>query len=305
MALVSLTGVSLSHGGPKLLDAVGLQIEDGERIGLLGRNASGKSTLMAVLAGELEAEGGVVARRQGVRIARLPQEVPRGMSGTVAATVAADLPAGEEAWRTRERLTRLYEGLRLDPEADVAALSAGVSRRVLLARALASAPDLLLLDEPTNHLDVESIQWLETHLLERRGATLFVTHDRAFLRRLATRILELDRGELTSWPGDWANYVRRREERDEDEARRHERADRRLAKEEVWVRKGLKAQRNRNQSRVEQLERLRSERRERRDRTGSVRFSITEAERSGRLVFEARALTAGHGRTPVVRGVDL
>ncbi|KAF0241389.1 MAG: ATP-binding cassette subfamily F [Planctomycetota bacterium] len=305
MALLSLSGVSLTHGGPRVLDGVSLQIEEGERLGLLGRNASGKSTLMAVIAGDLEPEGGGVARRQGLTIARLPQEVPSGMKGAVRDTVAADVPRGEEAWRTKERLARLFEGLRLDPGAEVAGLSAGLLRRVLLARALAAAPDLLLLDEPTNHLDVESIEWLEAHLFERKGATLFVTHDRAFLRRLATRILEIDRGQLTSWPGDYANYLRRQEERAEDEAQRRDRADKRLAKEEVWALKNVKAQRNRNYSRVAELERLRQERRERRDRTGSVRLGIAEAERSGHLVFEAKGLTAGHGRASVVRGLDL
>jgi ATP-binding cassette subfamily F protein uup len=260
---------------------------------------------MALLAGELAPDRGERTARQGVTWARLPQEVPRGMTGAVRDVVAGGLPAGEEAWRSRERLGRLFEGLRLDPAADVAALSAGLSRRVLLARALAADPDLLLLDEPTNHLDVPSIEWLERHLLERAGATLFVTHDRALLRRLATRILELDRGRLTSWPGDYEEYLRRVEERADDEGRRREQADRLLAKEEAWRRKGLKAQRNRNQSRVEALERLRAERRARRDPTGSVRLAIAEAERSGRLVLEARGLAAGHGRTPVVAGLDL
>jgi ABC transport system ATP-binding/permease protein len=305
MGLISLSGVSLTHGGPRILDGASLQVEENERLGLLGRNASGKSTLMGVLAGDLDPESGDVMRRQGLTIARLPQEVPRGMKGTVRDTVAAVIPADEEEWRTKERLARLFEGLRLDPAGNVATLSAGLSRRVLLARALASQPDLLLLDEPTNHLDVESIEWLEAHLLERRGSTLFVTHDRAFLRRLATRILELDRGKLTSWPGDYANYLRRQEEREADEAQRHDRADKFLAKEEIWALKNVKAQRNRNYSRVDQLERLRKERRERRDKTGNVRVAIADAERSGHLVFEAKALTAGHGTKPVLRGLDL
>jgi ATP-binding cassette subfamily F protein uup len=305
MPLVGLSGVTLAHAGPPLLDRVSLQVEDGERIGLLGRNGSGKSTLMSVLAGRLPPDDGEVTRRQGLRVAGLPQQVPRDLVGRVGDVVRAEVPAGEEAWRTRERIGRLVEGLRLDAEADVATLSAGLSRRVMLARALAADPDLLWLDEPTNHLDVPSIEWLETHLLERTGATIFVTHDRAFLRRLATRIVELDRGRLTSWPGDFENYLRRRQERDDDESIRRERQDRLLAKEEVWRRKGLKAQRNRNQSRVEALERLRQERRERRDPTGSVRMAISEADRSGRLVLETAGLTAGHGTTPVVSGLDL
>ncbi|MFO0934277.1 MAG: ATP-binding cassette domain-containing protein [Planctomycetota bacterium] len=305
MALIGLNGVTLAHGGPPLLDGIGLQIEDGERLGLLGRNASGKSTLMGVLTGEVAIDDGEVTRRQGVTVARLPQEVPRGLAGTVRALVAAAVPPREEAWRTRARLDQLFEGLRLDPDADVARLSAGLSRRVLLAKALASDPDLLLLDEPTNHLDVPSIQWLEEHLLEREKATLFVTHDRAFLRRLATRILELDRGRLTSWPGDYENYLRRQQERADDEAARRVAADKLLAKEEAWRRTNVKAQRNRNQSRVEALEKLRAERRDRRDPTGTVRMGISEAERSGRIVFEATGLTAGHGATAVVKALDL
>src|SRR5262245_34539941 len=185
MALIGLSGVVLHHGGPALLGGVSLQIDEGERLGLLGRNASGKSTLMGVIAGDVAVDGGDVSRRQGLRVARLEQQVPRGLRGLVREVVGAGLPPGEEAWRSKERLSRLWDGLPLAPEADVATLAAGLSRRVLLARALAAAPDLLLLDEPTNHLDVPSIRWLEEHLLERRGATMFVTHDRAFLRRLA------------------------------------------------------------------------------------------------------------------------
>ncbi len=305
MALIGLTGVTLTHGGPPILDKVSLQIEPGERLGLLGRNASGKSTLMGVLTGDIIPDEGNATLRQGVTWARLQQEVPRDLAGTVFEVVSGGLPQGEEPWRAKDRLDRLFAGLRLSPDADVSTLSAGLSRRVLLARALASDPDVLLLDEPTNHLDLPSIQWLEAHLLEREGATLFVTHDRAFLRRLATRILEIDRGNLTSWPGDYGNYLRRQQERTTDEAHRREQSDKLLAKEEVWRRKGLKAQRNRNQSRVEELERLRKERRERRDPTGSVKLSISEADRSGRLVFETKGLTAGYGTKPVVSGLDL
>ena len=305
MALIGLSGVTLTHGGPPILDGVSLQIEQGERLGLLGRNASGKSTLMGVITGDVVPDEGTVSLGQGVTWARLPQEVPRDLAGRVRDVVEAGLPAGLEDWRRDERLDKLFEGLRLEPEKDVTTLSAGLSRRVLLARALAASPDVLLLDEPTNHLDLPSIQWLESHLLKRTGATLFVTHDRAFLRRLATRILEIDRGNLTSWPGDYENYLRRQQERVEDESHRTQQFDKLLAKEEVWRRKGVKAQRNRNQSRVEALEKLRQERRDRRDPTGHVRISIAEAERSGRLVFEAAGLTAGHGAKPVVRDLDL
>src|SRR5262245_36087866 len=305
MALIGLSGVVLHHGGPALLGGVSLQIDEGERLGLLGRNASGKSTLMGVIAGDVAIDEGDVARRQGVTVARLAQEVPRGLSGTAREVVEAGAPPREEAWKTRERLSRLFDGLRLDPDADVSTLSAGLSRRVLLAKALAADPDVLLLDEPTNHLDVEAIEWLEAHLLERTGATLFVTHDRRFLARVATRILEHDRGALTSWPGDYDNYVRRKDERDADESIRRERADKLLKKEEAWRRTNVKAQRNRNQSRVEQLERLPAERRDRRDVTGIVRMSIAEAERSGRLVVEGEGLSVGHGGASVVTGLDL
>jgi ATP-binding cassette subfamily F protein uup len=305
MALLGLSGVRVAWGQPPVLDGVALQVDDGERVGLLGRNASGKSTLLAVVAGTLEPDAGERSVRQGLVVASVPQQVPHDLRGTVDDVVRAGLRPNEEDWRTRQRLSQLYEGLRLTPTADAAALSAGLARRALIARALAADPDLLVHDEPTNHLDVPAIRWLEEHLRARAGATLFVTHDRAFLASLATRILELDRGRLTSWPGDYANYVRRQEERAADEAHRREQADRLLAKEEAWRRQGLKAQRNRNQSRVEALERLRRERRERRDPTGSVRLAIAEAERSGRLVLEAEGLAAGHAGRAVVSGLDL
>jgi ATP-binding cassette subfamily F protein uup len=305
MVLLGLSGVTVAHGGPPVLDEVALVVEEGERIGLLGRNASGKSTLLAVIAGDVVPDAGERTMRQGLTVARLPQEVPRGLAGRVGDLVSAATPSGEEAWRSRERLERLFTGLRLDPDAEAASLSAGLARRALLARTLAASPDLLLLDEPTNHLDVEAIRWLESHLLQRGGATLFVTHDRAFLRRLATRILETDRGRLTSWPGDYENYLRRQEERAADEARRFERADQRLAKEEVWRRKGVKAQRTRGQARIEALERLRRERRERRAAVGTARMAIADAERSGRLVVEAIGLVAGHAGTNVVGPLDL
>jgi ATP-binding cassette subfamily F protein uup len=305
MALLGLSGIVVAHGGPPILDEASLTIDEGERVGLLGRNASGKSTLLGVIAGSVVPDGGEVTRRQGLVTAYLPQEVPRGLRGTVDEVVRAGVRPGEEAWRTKERLERLLQGLALDPAADVARLSAGLARRALLARALAGDPDMLLLDEPTNHLDVPTIEWLERHLLERNGSLLFVTHDRAFLRRLATRILEVDRGRLTSWPGDYEEYLRRQEERAASEERGREQADRLLAHEETWIRKGLKAQRKRSEARVLELERMRKERRERRDPTGQVRLGIAEAERSGRLVLEAKGLTAGYPGKVVVEGLDL
>jgi len=305
MPLVALTDVTLAYGGPSILERVALSIDEGERVGLLGRNASGKSTLMGVLEGLIPCDSGTVSRRQGARITSLPQAVPRGMTGSVQALVEGGAPAGEEAWRTRERVSRLLDGLRLDPAQDLGTLSAGLARRALLARALAADPDLLLLDEPTNHLDLPTIDWLERHLLARRGALLFVTHDRAFLARLCTRIVELDRGQLTSWPGDWATYLRRQEERALAEERQRAQADRKLAQEEAWIRKGLKAQRKRSEARVLELQRMREERRQRRDPTGQVRLAIQEADRSGQLVLQARGLSAGHPGRPCVEGLDL
>jgi len=310
MALLALTDVSLAHGGPAILDHVAFQIEEGERIGFLGRNASGKSTLLSVIAGDATPDEGQVSRKQGLTVAYLPQEVPRKLTGTVRALIETGTRAGEESWRTRERTARLLQGLRLNPEADVATLSAGLSRRVLLARALVGDPDLLLLDEPTNHLDLPTIDWLERHLLERGaggrpGSLLFVTHDRAFLKRLATRILEIDRGRLTSWPGDYGNYLRRQEERALAEERQREQSDKKLAQEEVWIRKGLKAQRKRSEARVLELEQLRQERRARRDPLGQVRLGIAEAERSGRLVLQTKGLAAGHAGKACVTDLDL
>jgi ATP-binding cassette subfamily F protein uup len=338
--LLTLDKISLAFGHLPLLDGATAQFEAGERVCVLGRNGSGKSTLMRILSGEQAPDAGTVWRQPTLRAARLDQDVPlsehlpvfdvvAGGLGDVSALVTAyhqaavavahdPSPAALErlgrrqhdleerdGWRVEQRVEMVLSRLNLPADAVVDTLSGGWRRRVLLARALVAQPDLLLLDEPTNHLDIDAIAWLEEFLAEYQGAVVFVTHDRAFLQRLATRIVELDRGRLTSWPGDYANYLRRQEERAADEAHRAAQADKLLAKEEVWVRKGLKAQRNRNQSRVEELERLRRERRERRDPTGSVRLAITEAERSGRLVIEALGLAAGHGSTAVVRDLEL
>jgi ATP-binding cassette subfamily F protein uup len=305
MPLLALTDVTLAHGGPPILDRVAFSLDLGERVGLLGRNASGKSTLLGIIAGTLQPDGGDVARKQGSRVGWLPQAVPQGIQGRVLDVVNAGAPQGEEAWRTKERVARLLEGLRLDPTQEVGTLSAGLARRALLARVLAGDPEVLLLDEPTNHLDVPTIDWLEQHLLARRGALLFVTHDRAFLARLSTRIVELDRGALTSWPGDYAEYLRRQEERLAAEERQRAQADKKLAQEEVWIRKGLKAQRKRSEARVLELVKLREERRQRREQMGQVRFSISEAERSGGLVLQAKGLTAGHPGRAVTSDLDL
>ncbi|HSQ08435.1 MAG TPA: ATP-binding cassette domain-containing protein, partial [Chromatiaceae bacterium] len=339
MPLISLQAITLSYGLPPLLDGIDLSIERGERICLIGRNGTGKSTLLKVISGEVQADGGERRVPQGVVIARLTQELPKEAVGCVFDVVAGGLGTlgaliqewfdlshpligGDEAaslerlsrvqheleaaggWDLEQRVERVISRLGLDPTAAFAALSGGLQRRVLLARALVMEPDLLLLDEPTNHLDIASIDWLEGFLLDYPGAILFVTHDRSFLRRLATRILELDRGALTDWPGDYDNYLRRREERQNAEALANARFDRKLSDEEVWIRQGIKARRTRNEGRVRALKSLREERRARREQSGTARIRLDEAERSGRLVVEALGADYTWGDKPVIKGLD-
>ena len=288
MSLISLRNIQLGFGGPPLLDGVDLRIEKGERICLLGRNGAGKSTLMRVILGELKPDDGERELGASVRIARLMQEVPAQAQGTVFELVADGIEglaqqiktyhrlSGElarggdegllealaraqhaleaaDGWRLEQRVETVISRLSLLPDQLFSELSGGLKRRVLLARALVSEPDLLLLDEPTNHLDIASIDWLERFLLGYPGALLFVTHDRAFLRHLATRILELDRGRLSDWPGDYANYLRRKQERLDAEALEHARFDKKLAQEERWIRQGIKARRTRNEGRARAL----------------------------------------------------
>ena len=297
MPLVTLQDVDYGVGGPLLLERVALAIEPGERIALIGRNGAGKSTLLRLLAGELRPDDGEVRLEGGVRVARLAQEVPSGLGGDVASVVAGGL-LDDEAWRVDETLSRLG----LDGSAAFGDLSGGLKRRVLLARALVSRPDLLLLDEPTNHLDIEAIEWLEGFLKAWPGALVFVTHDRRFLRAIANRIVEIDRGQLTSWPGDWENYVRRREERLNAQAQEEGRFDRLLAQEEAWIRQGIKARRTRDEGRVRRLEAMRVERARRREQAGNVRMEAARGEASGRKVIEARRVSFAYpGQPPVVR----
>ena len=284
MALLSLLDISLSFGGPAILEKVNFQIDPGERVCLVGRNGAGKSTLLRVIAGELKPDTGDVFRPAGAVYTRLPQEVPTDVVGPVHDLVAAGLRTQgehEEDWEREVRLENLLERLQLDPRAEFAALSGGLKRRVLLARALAGQPDLLLLDEPTNHLDIESILWLEEFLLTAKLSLFFVTHDRTFLRRLATRIVELDRGRLASWACDYDTYLVRKQEVLEAEERQQALFDKKLAQEEAWIRRGVRAQRSRAQSRINQLMQMRAERRDRRERTGNVTLRLAEAERSG------------------------
>jgi ATP-binding cassette subfamily F protein uup len=339
MALVALRDVRLGFRGPLVLEGVNLKVEAGERVCLLGRNGTGKTTLLRLIHGEIEPDRGEISRQQGLVTAMLPQEVPHGLGGTVFDEVTRGLGpraellaeyhhvsgrlAAEESDALRERLDRIHrileiEGgwrvhqeveavisrMALQGDADVATLSAGMKRRMLLAKALVRAPAILLLDEPTNHLDIDAIRWLEEFLLRSSAALLFVTHDRAFLRRLATRIFELDRGRLTSWSCDYETYVKRKDAALEAEARQRAEFDKKLAKEEVWIRTAVKARRTRNEGRVRALEKLRETRRARREQPGEVRMEIQEAERSGRLVIEAKHVSFSYAEPPIIRDLS-
>ena len=335
MPLINLRNIQLGYGGPALLDGVNLNIDRGERICLIGRNGEGKSTLMRLIAGEIQADDGEMVIQDGCRITRLTQEVPIGIDGTVFNVVAGGLgKLGElisryhgivtrlatisdetllseleqvqhqlevaDGWQSEQLVEKVISRLSLAADVEFSALSGGLKRRVLLARALVLEPDLLLLDEPTNHLDIDSIRWLEEFLLNYRGSLLFITHDRAFLRRLATRIIELDRGELTDWPGDYDNFLRRKEERLNAEALENARFDKKLAQEEVWIRQGIKARRTRNEGRVRALKAMREERSQRREQSGKVKMALQQAERSGRLVVEAESVYYSWQDKPVI-----
>ena len=302
MPVLTLDHVSLAFGHLPLFEDADLRIEPGERLALIGRNASGKSTLLRVVSGEQPPDSGIVWRAPGLRVARLPQDVPPAGARTVAEEVAdglRDVP--HEGWGLDHKVDTVMSRLALAGERPVQELSGGWRRRVLLGKALVSEPDLLLLDEPTNHLDIEAIEWLEAFLQNFGGALLFVTHDRAFLDRLATRIVELDRGRLTSWPGSYATYVERKAAALETEARELERLDKKLAEEEAWLRQGIKARRTRNEGRVRALMALRAERTAYRAESGAVRMALETGEASGRLVFEARHVSKSFGALPVVR----
>ncbi|MBW8823321.1 MAG: ATP-binding cassette domain-containing protein [Xanthomonadales bacterium] len=331
MSLVTLQDVDFSVGGPLLLDHVTFSIDSGERIALIGRNGAGKSTLLKLVSGDLRPDDGEVRVESGVRIARMEQEVPAGASGKVwdvvadglgelgrwlaefhhlshAAEIDADALAKVQSkiedakgWSLDQRVTEVLSRLQLDGEAAFDGLSGGLRRRVLLARALVSSPDVLLLDEPTNHLDIEAIDWLEGFLKGWNGALVFITHDRRFLRSLATRIVEIDRGRITSWPGDWSNYLRRREERLHAEAQENERFDKMLAQEETWIRQGIKARRTRDEGRVRRLKAMRVERAQRRELAGSVKMEAAQMGASGRKVIEADNVSFAYDDKTIVR----
>jgi len=323
MSLIQLQRVDFSIGGPLLLEHVDLSIDRNERVCIVGRNGEGKSTLMKLIAGELQADDGEVRVQNSIVVARMAQEVPQGTAGTVFDVVSdglgdlghllaryhhllaeGDFDAlgdvqhqieARNGWDLDRRVADVIARLELPGDTDFAALSGGMKRRVLLAQALVRKPDVLLLDEPTNHLDIEAIDWLEGFLKQFDGSIVFVTHDRAFLRALATRIVEIDRGQLTDWPGDYDNYLRRREERLHAEAQANALFDKKLAQEEVWIRQGIKARRTRNEGRVRALKALRVERAQRRELSGNVKITAAAAQASGKKVIDLEHVHQSYG----------
>ena len=308
MPLLQLQQVTLRYTDLPLLDKVDLQIDPGERVCLVGRNGTGKTSIMRVISGEEKPQSGDITKPNGVVLTRLPQEVPDGITGTVYEVIHAGLRIGgtEEDWEADVRVEDLMEEMKLPSDKEFQSLSGGMKRRVLLARALVGQPDVLLLDEPTNHLDLESILWLENFLLKVRPTLFFVTHDRAFLRKLSTRIVELDRGSLTSWACDYDTYLVRKGAFLDAEEKQWAAFDKKLAQEEAWIRQGVKARRTRNEGRVHALKSLRAERGKRRERVGSAKIEIQEAGSSGQKVIEAKNITfryddpAGDGDHPIV-----
>ncbi len=299
-----MRNVCIGFGGSLLLDHVGFTIERGEHVCLLGRNGAGKSTLMRLLNGDLVPDEGEISFSQGVRVSMLCQEVPEKETGSVSEIVAAGFDENKgvvvEGWHRTHRVEKTLTRMYLDPGARYENLSAGLKRRVMLARALVSEPDLLLLDEPTNHLDMDAIGWTEEFLKGYQGGLLFVTHDRSFLQKVATRIIELDRGRLIDWSCDYETFELRKQAVFDTEAAHRKRFDDRLAREEAWIRQGIKARRTRNEGRVRELEKMRAERQVRRELIGSVRMKTQEAVNSGKLVIEAEAVSYGYGAEKAV-----
>jgi ATP-binding cassette subfamily F protein uup len=339
VALISLRNITLAFGGPPLFDGINLQIEPGDRLCLMGRNGSGKSTLLKLIDGELTPETGEIQRQQGLKVAQVAQDVPLGLTGTVFDVVAsgmgnaADLLAeyhhvshelsidGSQAllgrleelqhqleesdgWSLHQEVERVLKRLELDQGAEFTSLSGGTKRRVLLARALVSMPDILVLDEPTNHLDIDTILWLEEFLAKNVKTVLFVTHDRAFARRLANRVAEIDRGRLYAFSCGYDEFTERREALLEAEITRQALFDKKLAQEEVWVRQGIKARRTRNEGRVRALKKLREESRQRRVRQGTAKIQLQEADRSGALVAEAEKVTFSYDDRTIIKDLS-
>ncbi len=305
MSMITIENLSVGFRGPPLLDCVSCRIESNQKIGLLGRNGSGKTTLMRILSGDLVPDSGNVVFTSGIRVSLLQQEVPLNAFGTITEIVASGLRATipesteHEDWRWDVDVNGIISRMQLDPLAQFEKLSSGMKRRVLLARAIVSQPDLLLLDEPTNHLDIDAIAWLETFLGKWAGALMFVTHDRMFLRRIATRILEIDRGKLFDWTCDYDTFLLRKEDLLAAEEKQNALFDKRLAEEEVWIRQGIKARRTRNEGRVRDLKRMREERNARREQQKTASLRINEGQKSGMLVIEAKDVAFDYGQSLV------
>jgi len=300
MALLSLQNVHKAFGGPQLLDDATLQIERGERICLVGRNGEGKSTLLKIVSGFIEPDAGEIIRQPGLKVRRLRQNVPTDLTGTVEELVFQGLEDPHDDWNSHQAVDKAVSLVGLENDLRYEELSGGQKRRALLARALVCEPDILVLDEPTNHLDIESIQWLENFLGRYKGTLLFVTHDRTFLRRLATRIVEIDRGRLHNWACDYDTYLTRKQALLDGEAEQWAQFDKKLAQEEIWIRKGIKARRTRNEGRVRELEKMRSSRSQRRERAGSVNMQLTEAGLSGRKVITAKNISYDYDGVPIL-----
>jgi ATP-binding cassette subfamily F protein uup len=302
MALISLHNLTWGFGGQALLENIDFAIESGERVCLVGRNGVGKSSLLRLLDGRLTPDSGEIRRQKGVSVAAMEQEVPAGFDGTVFDVVAQGLARGDESgWERRKPVETILSRTSLDPALRFADLSAGMKRRTLFARALVGEPDLLMLDEPTNHLDIGTIEWMESFLLRYVKTLLFVTHDRAFLKKVATRVVELDRGRLTSYACDYETYLVRRDTALAVEQTQQRQFDKKLSQEEAWIRQGIKARRTRNEGRVRALLTLREQARQRRSRMGQARLQVQEAERSGKLVIQAMNLNLSLGEWPIVR----
>ncbi|MBX2839256.1 MAG: ATP-binding cassette domain-containing protein [Gammaproteobacteria bacterium] len=337
MSLLNIKNVSMSIGSQDLLIDICFTIEARQRIALVGRNGAGKSTLMKIIAGQVTADSGELVHQPSLRVAYLQQSVPDDIQGTVYSVVAGGLPVvgaalvkyhnataglavGEDTaadmaeaqsvldandgWRFEQRVSEVLSKVELVADDQFEALSGGLKRRVLLAQALLQNPDILLLDEPTNHLDIPSIQWLEAFLISANCAVLFITHDRSFLKKLATDILEIDRGQLTHWPGDYAKYLQGKAEQLEVEERHNALFDKKLAQEEKWIRQGIKARRTRNEGRVRALKQLRNERAARVDPTKQVKFEVSQADRSGKRVVEVSELGYAFGDNVIVQNFD-
>jgi len=301
MPLVTLDHVSMAFGHLPLLHEASLRIEPRERVCVIGRNGTGKSTLLQIVSGDLAPQEGDVWHEPGLRIGRLAQDALAADDRRAFDVVAEPLrEMSGDAWRADQRVEMALSRFQIPADASMGTLSGGWRRRVLLARALVAEPDLLVLDEPTNHLDIDAMRWLEGFLADYAGTVLFVTHDRVFLQALATRIVELDRGRLTSWPGDYATFLRRKEESLAVEAAHDAKFDKRLAEEEAWLRQGIRARRTRNEGRVRALLAMREERAARRSQIGSVRLQTDLGARSGQMVFEAERIAKSFDGRPVI-----